>query len=35
MQSAMLHFESSGFGTDPSETEHTNPDIHHLGEEPA
>jgi hypothetical protein len=27
MQSAMLHFESSTFGTDPSETEHTNPDI--------
>jgi hypothetical protein len=23
----MLHFESSAFGTDPSETEHTNPDI--------
>ena len=27
MQSAMLHFESSAFGIDPSETEHTNPDI--------
>ena len=27
MQSAMLHFESSAFGTDPRETEHTNPDI--------
>ena len=23
----MLHFESSAFGTDPSETEQTNPDI--------
>jgi hypothetical protein len=27
MQSAMLHFESSAFGTDPRETEQTNPDI--------
>jgi hypothetical protein len=27
MQSAMLHFESSAFGTDPSEPEETNPDI--------
>ena len=28
MQSPMLHFESSAFGTDPCETEHTNPDVY-------